>query len=102
MKLCPWTILGRNSRPGRPQDAPPSVGGTPPLEPFWPKLAPQWSHLDPAWDQNRSENRIFEDSLPVLASQNRLWERVLKKHENNIFCHVNYDTLMLLNTRKTL
>ena len=46
-----------------------------------PKMAPQGRHFGSRWEQNLLQNRIFEGSLATLSSQNGLWERVLKKHE---------------------
>ena len=84
MKMCPWTVFGRRSRRGRPQGAQRSeklFSRVTQKSTFGQKMAPKGHMLDPTGYQTWLRNPIFEGSLAVLASQNRLWERLLKKHE---------------------
>ena len=102
MKMCPWTVFGRRSRPDRPQDAKGSSkdlafgsllaeNGAPRVTcwtPLGTKLGSEIPFLRVAW-------RFLP---PKIDSGKGFW----KNMKNNIFCRVSYDTLMLLNIWKTL
>ena len=81
MKMCPWMVLGRRSRPDRPQDA---KGSSKDLA-FGSLLAENGAPRATCWiplgTKIGSKIAFVEGTLVILASQNRLWVRVLKKHE---------------------
>ena len=59
MKMCPWTVSGRRSRPGGPQGALPGLPGNSKVD-FWAESGAQGSHVGPHW-------------VPKLALKSHFW-----------------------------
>ena len=80
MKMCPWAVLGRMSRPGRLREAP----GTEKFGfrgPFCPKMSLQGAILGFTENRKLTQNRTFEHKPALGTSKNALREGVRKKHE---------------------